>query len=292
VDSVIDVTHNVPINFSTEAQGTWGFLNLSSQAGPGSYDQDAGTLTIGDAICVAPFITDMINFGGGGCSQSTSPYLLEQVASIGPMGLGVGGGSFEDVANYSDVTTTGFGMYMPGGFYFFETSSLPAAGSIWTLRDYVGGILGGNGTDAAGNVVVPVGPYSVDFTTRPLTAIGTEIQVSYDVVNQVNTVTANDLSLVHTVPDPYYVTNEFEATTVAKVLKFVNLPEKVIIRIYSSSGVLVSLLEHNTNSFGGSEDWNVRNRNNQVVASGVYFYHLESGDQRRIGRMTIVNFAQ
>ena len=27
-------------------------------------------------------------------------------------------------------------------------------------------------------------------------------------------------------------------------------------------------------------DWNVRNRNNQVVASGVYFYHVESGDAR------------
>jgi hypothetical protein len=40
----------------------------------------------------------------------------------------------------------------------------------------------------------------------------------------------------------------------------------------------------------------VRNRNNQVVASGVYFYPIESnsggGTARRIGRMTIVNFAQ
>jgi hypothetical protein len=65
-----------------------------------------------------------------------------------------------------------------------------------------------------------------------------------------------------------------------------------IIRIYSSSGVLVSLLEHNTTTFGGAADWNVRNRNNQVVASGVYFYHIEAGDARRVGRMTVVNFAQ
>jgi hypothetical protein len=36
----------------------------------------------------------------------------------------------------------------------------------------------------------------------------------------------------------------------------------------------------------------VRNRNNQVVASGVYFYHIESGSARRVGRFTIVNFAQ
>ena len=42
---------------------------------------------------------------------------------------------------------------------------------------------------------------------------------------------------------------------------------------------------------GERDDWNVRNRNNQVVASGVYFYHLEAGDARRVGRFTVVNFA-
>jgi hypothetical protein len=28
------------------------------------------------------------------------------------------------------------------------------------------------------------------------------------------------------------------------------------------------------------------------VASGVYFYHIEAGGARRVGRFTIVNFAQ
>jgi uncharacterized Zn-binding protein involved in type VI secretion len=50
------------------------------------------------------------------------------------------------------------------------------------------------------------------------------------------------------------------------------------------------------NPIGGECTWNVRNRNNQVVASGVYFYHIEAnisgGTARRVGRMTIVNFAQ
>jgi len=54
----------------------------------------------------------------------------------------------------------------------------------------------------------------------------------------------------------------------------------------------VNLIEHNSGTFGGTENWNVRNRNNQVVASGVYFYHIESGDARKVGRMTVVNFAQ
>jgi hypothetical protein len=88
------------------------------------------------------------------------------------------------------------------------------------------------------------------------------------------------------------VTSEFEQTTDTKIIKFVNLPENAIIRIYSSSGVLVRLLEHHSTTFGGEETWDVRNRNNQVVASGVYFYHIEAGNARKVGRFTVVNFAQ
>jgi len=111
--------------------------------------------------------------------------------------------------------------------------------------------------------------------------------------------TKNDLSRVHTVPDPYYVKSKFEASTDQKILKFVGLPQDAIIRIYSASGVLVRLLEHHGGDYSptsisqGSEiDWDLRNRNNQVVASGVYFYHVEAGDARRVGRFTVVNFAQ
>jgi hypothetical protein len=126
---------------------------------------------------------------------------------------------------------------------------------------------------------------------RPLTAVGVELRLDYAVTNRLRASTGSDLSRVHTVPDPYYVTNGFERTTESKVIQFVNLPADCIIRIYSSSGVLVSLLEHHSTTSGGSERWNVLNRNNQVVASGVYFFHLEAGDARRIGRFVVVNFA-
>jgi hypothetical protein len=76
------------------------------------------------------------------------------------------------------------------------------------------------------------------------------------------------------------------------VIRFVNLPADAIIRIYSSSGILVTLLEHHSSTFGGAETWNVRSRNNLVVGSGVYFYHIESGDARRVGHFTLVNFAE
>ena len=71
-----------------------------------------------------------------------------------------------------------------------------------------------------------------------------------------------------------------------------NLPARAIIRIYSVSGVLVSVIAHDDPAGGGEATWNLRNRNNQFVASGVYFYHVEAPDGKtKIGRFTVVNFA-
>ena len=110
-------------------------------------------------------------------------------------------------------------------------------------------------------------------------------------LNGVPATTAN-LAKVHTVPDPYYVTNALETTANNKVLNFVNLPAQCIVRIYSVSGVLVNVLTHNDPTGGGLLTWNLRNRNNQFVASGVYFYHVEAPDGKtKIGRFTVVNFA-
>ena len=173
--------------------------------------------------------------------------------------------------------------------------ALPAAGTVWALRQYVGAITGGQG--AAGDL----GPYAYTNPegALPFTAIGAELRSSFSVAGSVVAATKNDLRDVHTVPDPYYVRSAYEASTDQKVLKFVGLPDRAIIRIYSVSGVLVRMLEHNGNTVNptsrsqGSEfDWDLRNRNNQVVASGVYFYHVEAGDARRVGRFTVVNFAQ
>jgi hypothetical protein len=180
-------------------------------------------------------------------------------------------------------------MYITGYISLFELApgaGVPAPGTVWTLRTYAGVVKGGNGAARS------QGEYSFLPSTRPFTALGAVLKQSFSATNSVAAATANDLTRVHTVPDPYYVTSQFEQTTDTKIIKFVNLPTDCIIRIYSSSGVLVNLLEHHSNQFGGAEDWNVRNRNNQIVASGVYFYHIESGDARRVGRFTVVNFAQ
>jgi hypothetical protein len=284
IDSIIDVTHNVPVPFdSVRLGGTWGVLNQTAAAAAGSVDARPEVLTTMDFSCVEPLRSLPAVQSSYPCSAP--PFVLARTVVPGPVAIW-------DQNTAAAKTTparpgAGFALYLAGNITIFELAGgVPAAGTVWSLRTYVGAISGGKG--AAGNR----GPYSFTPQPRPFTAVGAELRLTYEVVNRIVSATASDLSRVHTVPDPYYVTNGFEHTSDAKVIQFVNLPADCIIRIYSSSGILVAVLPHHSVQYGGSERWNVLNRNDQVVGSGVYFYHLEAGDARRVGRFVVVNFAE
>ncbi len=285
VDSVIDVTHDVEVPFSPTVGASWGILNPSATTGGASAD-GRPELTPADMGCVEPYLSSPSAQGNFPCGGGVQ-YALSETAVPGPVAYMNG--------SAGSVTTTpagagpGFIMYLPGHFFTFELppgGTVPAKGVVWTMRSYIGAISGGRG-DAGDE-----GDYSFVQVPAAVTAVGSTVRLSFDVTNSVAEATSTDLQRVHTVPDPYYVTSGFEQGTDNKIIKFVNLPANAIIRIYSSSGVLVALMEHNSTTFGGDETWNVRNRNNQVVASGVYFYHVEAGNARRVGRFTVVNFAQ
>jgi hypothetical protein len=303
VDSVVDVTHNVPVPFKagngTNAQGelvdagvglSYGFLNMAGQMGGGEWLDDPTTVSLRDFACLNPFwVDDLIR---APCSRSPGagdlPMFLEPDAALSTLGYVTTNFTTGAPAR----TAQGFAMYLLGNIFFFETNTLPAAGEVWTMRDHIGGIYGGKGTDAAGMIINDAGDYGFIPATRPMTAAGVELEGSFAAVNQINSPTSDDIANVHPVPDPYYITNEFESSAVDNRIEFINLPVQAIIRIYSSSGVLVDLIEHSSSQAGGSASWSVRNRNNQAVASGVYFFHVEANDQRRVGRMTIVRFSQ
>ena len=284
VDSVIDVTHNVPVPFdSLELAGSWGILNQTATTGSGSFDQRPDVLTTMDFTCVEPLASSNAIQASYPCAAP--PYRLSRTAS--PGAIAIWDQTSANARTAAVRPGAGFALYLAGNLTMFELSGgLPAAGAVWSIRSYVGAIAGGHG--AAGDR----GPYVFTPVRRPLTAVGAQLRVEYDVVNQLVAPTRNDLSQVHTVPDPYYVSSKFQSTSQAKIIEFVHLPADCIIRIYSLSGVLVRQLEHHSSMFGGSETWDVLNRNRQVVASGVYFYHIEAGDARRVGRFTVVNFAE
>jgi hypothetical protein len=284
VDSVIDVTNNLAVPFRTDMNYSWGFLNASAASAGNSADGRASDLSLFDWGCVRPVKT----YGTILACPSGTTYQLSQTAEVSPTVL-VSGSSFTSATLRGKAAAgNGLSMYMPGHIFFFMTDAVPAKGTVWTLRSYTGAISGGR-SGAPGNE----GDYEYSAVQqRPFTAVGGQLRLNFNIPNVLNTPTIADLDRVHTVPDPYYITNEYEQSTDVKILKFVNLPNACTIRIYSSSGVLVDVIEHNSMDSDGTEVWNLQNRNHQVVASGVYFYHVESGDARRVGRFTVVNFAQ
>ena len=286
VESVRDLTHHLPVNFVPDLQAGYGFVTDAS--GDGKITWEDFSWMPGMAL----FWINSAGLGGvNGPADPAEAVPLVPTATVSPVVAG-----FDETAA---ATGSGFGLYINGERYIFQLTggALPASGTKWTLRTYDGRVTAS--TNAASFT-----PSGYRFVPKPRSPVVPGLNVQFNVTRATAIVAASDsgLSHVHTVPDPYYVTNAFETSTTDKIIRFVNLPAQAIIRIYSSSGVLVRVLTHNStarqgddatvSTLGGEETWDVRNRNNQVVASGVYFYHIESGDARRVGRFTVVNFAQ
>lgn len=97
---------------------------------------------------------------------------------------------------------------------------------------------------------------------------------------------------VYVVPNPFIVHSGFEGVTAAggdasQKIGFYNLPKKCTIRVYSYSGQLVETLEHSSEYY--SEEYMQVTRNNQMIASGVYFYVVDTPDgQRTHGKFVII----
>ncbi len=73
-------------------------------------------------------------------------------------------------------------------------------------------------------------------------------------------------------------------------IHFINLPHRCTIRIYTLSGDLVKVIEHpgpdsNTDA---RVQWNMRSRNNELVASGIYVYSVQSAGRNSVGKIVII----
>jgi hypothetical protein len=101
---------------------------------------------------------------------------------------------------------------------------------------------------------------------------------------------------VKVVPNPYIIANEWQTQFVQRRLKFINLPNRCTIRIFNLNGELVRTLLHTdtsedgvTNNLGGDEWWDVLSENRQLVASGVYIFHVSSDVGEQVGKFVIIN---
>jgi hypothetical protein len=219
---------------------------------------------------------------GGVCTGLNERVTLKNAPSIVPV----------STAPSPSATTTatgqGFGLYVNGERYIFQlvktgTATLPN-NVTWTLRTYSGYVRAS--TNNAGED--PSG-YTFTGAKRPPMIPGLTVSFVTEAATQI-VAGAVDLTAIHTVPDPYYAVSQFDLGPSTKELQFVNLPPRATIRIYSLAGVLVDIVNHDAPEGGGRATWNLRNRSNQFVGSGVYFYHVTTpeGDEH-VGKFTVVN---
>lgn len=100
-------------------------------------------------------------------------------------------------------------------------------------------------------------------------------------------VSENSLNNVKVVPNPYRATASWESTVGERKIAFTGLPAQCTIRIYNVAGEEVVKIIHDDNT--SYAYWNLRNKNDQEIAPGLYFYHVDaSGIGNTIGKFVII----
>ena len=96
-----------------------------------------------------------------------------------------------------------------------------------------------------------------------------------------------DLSEVRVVPNPYIVTSRYETLQNVRQIRFMFLPPRCTIRVYTVSGTLVKTLEHD--GAQGSLAWNLVSDWDQALAFGVYVYVVEDPEgNRHVGKFGLI----
>lgn len=98
---------------------------------------------------------------------------------------------------------------------------------------------------------------------------------------------ASELADIKVAPNPYFARAEnWENNTTPNRLQFIGLPEQCTIRIYTLAGDLVRTLEHNAD--GGDEAWDLLSEGGRQIASGLYFFHVDSDFGEHLGRFAVI----
>ena len=291
--TVRDSTHRVDLPFKRAIQPGYGFFSASAVVAAGVTGAQLADGSPGVTFDPAVISYYTLRTLAPICAATGWPVPcvgLEETARLQPV----------DVNDDGVSDGQGVAFLVNGEPFFMLMNALPAPATVWHLRALGGGYLTADCTPALPGASSDLTPgsaptscanyyYSAPYL-RPAYVPGLRYTVHVERQYGADT-TAYDLASVHTVPDPLYFTNAV-GTGARPSIRFVNLPERAVIRIYSTSGILVTVLTHNDPTAGGEEAWGCTNRGGRYVASGVYFYHVETPDHRtKVGRLTIVQQA-
>ncbi|MDP4195240.1 MAG: hypothetical protein Q8940_09340, partial [Bacteroidota bacterium] len=113
---------------------------------------------------------------------------------------------------------------------------------------------------------------------------------------KVNTQQATtDLDKIQVVPNPYIATalwepkNTYNNGRGQRSLHFIHLPSRCTIRIFTVSGELVDVIEHNSSMDNGTEAWDLLSGDKLSISYGVYVYHIDApGIGEKIGKFAVI----
>ncbi len=144
--------------------------------------------------------------------------------------------------------------------------------------------------------------YSYGVTVLDVDSIESEISfLPADTSKFENAVEARPVSAprpslndVKVVPNPYIISATWERKRLGdpklgepiRDIAFTNLPGQCTISIYTLDGNLVKTIEH-INGLG-TEFWDLRTFSNQLIATGVYFYHIKSDIGEKVSKFAVV----
>ncbi len=92
---------------------------------------------------------------------------------------------------------------------------------------------------------------------------------------------SSELDDIYVVPNPYVGAASWERASNQvgrgeRKIMFFNLPRVCTIRIFNIRGELIDIIEHDGAFNEGAASWDMQTKNNEEVAYGVYFYHVEA----------------
>ncbi len=85
-----------------------------------------------------------------------------------------------------------------------------------------------------------------------------------------------DLNKVLAVPNPYLGRSAFESSSLARKVRFTNLPGVATIRLFTMAGDLVRTIMHDNGL--PTEEWDLKTDQGVLLASGIYIAHIDAGD--------------
>jgi hypothetical protein len=170
---------------------------------------------------------------------------------------------------------------------------------------------------AGSDIYISVTAYDYGQPTRDLESLESSKTTNYKWVVPVGS--GETSKEVYVIPNPYRVDNNYAGaegldwetpvgqvwTEYSRKIRFANLPPRCIIRIYTVDGDLVDEMTHSDDGFWqggkdnkdsdrkdmvGAEDWDLINKNDQAIASGIYMFSVENAEtgEYQLGKFVII----